>query len=273
MNSLQKIIKYLAVALAIFLTFNIIYGIMYGVSFIGNIFGNDETIVEEKLNELEVSNATKILEINVSSSNITFKQGTTFRAETNNKYINIKQDNNKMLITEKKNNWFFNSNNNELIIYIPNDFIFDVFLIETGAGKVNIDSLSTKQLYLNLGAGKVDINSLNVLSKAKVDGGAGDLSIIKSDIHNLDLDMGVGKLLLESKLTGNNKIDSGVGKMDLTLIGTLDDYQISLDKGIGNATINGTLMVDKNIYGTGFNKIDIDGGIGSIDIDFKSLRG
>ena len=126
---------------------------------------------------------------------------------------------------------------------------------------------------MNLGAGKVDINSLNVLSKAKIDGGAGDLSIIKSDIHNLDLDMGVGKLLLESKLTGNNKIDSGVGKMDLTLIGTLDDYQISLDKGIGNASINGVSMVDKNIYGTGLNKIDIDGGIGSIDVNFKSLWG
>lgn len=273
MSNLQKIIKYLAIALAIFLTFNIIYGIMYGVSFIGKIFGNDEAIIKEKLESIDVLNATNILDINVSSSNITIKQGTTLRAETNNKYINIKQDNNKMLITEKKNNCFFNYNNNELIIYIPNDFMFDGVLIEAGAGKVNIDSLSTKQLYLNLGAGKVDINNLIVLSNAKIDGGAGDLSIVESDIHNLDLDMGVGKLLLEAKLIGNNKIDSGVGKMDLTLIGTLEDYQISLDKGIGNATINGTLMVDKNIYGTGFNKIDIDGGIGSIDIDFKSLRG
>ena len=80
--------------------------------------------------------------------------------------------------------------------------------------------------------------------------------------------MGVGKLSLTSKLTGNNKIDSGVGEMNLSLIGTLEDYKISLDKGIGNATINGDNMKDNNTYGTGNSKLDIDGGIGSIDIDF-----
>ena len=88
-------------------------------------------------------------------------------------------------------------------------------------------------------------------------------------MNNLDLDMGVGKLSLTSKLTGNNKIDSGVGAIDLSLIGSLEDYKISLDKGIGKATISGEDMKDDYTYGTGINKIDIDGGIGSINIDFK----
>ena len=271
MSGLQRTIKYLAIAFAIFLTFSIISGIMYGISFIGNLFDDDKNSVTEKLTDLEIDNNTLLLDIDVSSSNIIIKKGDTFKAETNNKYINSKQDNNKLYITEKKHNLVYD-NDNELIIYIPDDFIFDGVVIDAGAGKVNIEALSTKQLYLNLGAGKVDINNLNVLENAKIEGGAGDLSITATDIHNLDLNMGIGKLSLISKLTGNNEIDCGVGEMNLSLIGTLEDYQISLDKGVGNATIDGSNMKDNNTYGTGINKIDIDGGIGSIDINFKNLR-
>ena len=62
------------------------------------------------------------------------------------------------------------------------------------------------------------------------------------------------------------------GEMNLFLIGSLDDYEISLDKGVGNALIDGYDMKDNDTYGTGINKIDIDGGIGNINIDFESLR-
>lgn len=271
MSGLQKTIKYIAIAFAIYLTFNILYGIMYGISFMGSLFDNDKNDVTERLDNFEINKNTLLLDIDVSSSSIIIKEGDSFRAESNNKYINSKQDNNKLYITERKHN-LLNNKDNELIIYIPTDFVIDAVLIDNGAGKVNIEALTTKELYLNLGAGKVDINNLSVLEKAKIDGGAGDLTINAIDIHNLDLSMGIGKLSLTSKLIGNSKINCGVGEMNLSLIGTLDDYEVSLDKGVGNATIDGYNMKDNNTYGMGINKIDIDGGIGSIDINFESLR-
>lgn len=271
MSGLQKTIKYIAIAFAVYLTFNIIYGIMYGFLFMGSLFNNDKSSVIEKLDNLEINSDTLLLDIDVSSSNIIIKEGDSFRAESNNKYINSRQDNNKLYITERKHN-LFNNKDNELIIYIPTDFILDAVLIDNGAGKVNIEALTTKELYLNLGAGKVDINKLTVLEEAKIDGGAGDLTINALDIRDLDLSMGIGKLSLISSLTGNNKIDCGVGEMNLSLIGMLDDYEITLDKGVGNATIDGVDMIDNNTYGKGINKIDIDGGIGSIDINFENLR-
>ena len=270
MSGLQKTIKYLAIAFAIFLTFNIISGIMYGVSFIGNILDNDNSI-SEKLNDLEINDNTLLLDIDISSSDIILKEGKTFKAKFNNKYINSKKDNNKLYISERKHD-FFPNDKSKLIIYIPNDYVFDGVSIKTGAGKVNIESLSTNKLSLSLGAGKVDINDLNVLENTKIEGGAGKISINAISINNLDLEMGVGKLSLTSKLTGKSKIDCGIGEMNLFLVGTLDDYEISLDKGVGNATIDGYNMKDDNTYGTGINKIDVDGGIGNININFESLR-
>lgn len=267
MREVQKIIKYLAIAFALFLTFSIVSGIIYGISFIGNIFDDDKSSITEKLNSLEINNEALLLDINVSSSNIKIIEGDAFKAKTNNKYISSRQDKNKLYITEKKHNWFHHNKNNELIIYVPANFIFDGVAIETGAGKLNIETLSTKRLYLDLGAGKAKFSNLIVSSEAEINGGAGEIVIDYSNINNLDLDMGVGKLSLTSKLTGNSKIDSGIGKVDLSLMGSLEDYQITLDKGLGSATIDGNTMNDDTTYGTGYNKLDIEGGIGSINIE------
>lgn len=60
-----------------------------------------------------------------------------------------------------------------LIIYIPEDMTqINETKIETGAGKVNIEKLNTKELYLQLGAGDVHIENIIVTKEAKIDGGA-----------------------------------------------------------------------------------------------------
>lgn len=265
MTQVQKIIKYLALAFAFFLIFSIIHGIMYGILSFTNILNTDNHVME-KLEELKVTEDASVLNVEVSSSNIIIKQGEALKVETNNKDIKIEESNNKLFITEKGHNWFGIKSDSDLVIYIPSDFVFDGVSMESGAGKIEVDSLSTKNLHLNLGAGKVTITNLVVDDDASIDGGAGKISILNGSIHNLELDMGVGELSLTSKLTGNNKIDAGVGKISLNLIGS--DYKIKVDKGIGSTTINGSSIKDETYYGEGSSIIDIDGGIGSIDISY-----
>ena len=64
-------------------------------------------------------------------------------------------------------------------------------------------------------------------------------------------------------------MDYGVGNAKLTLLGKKEDYQIELDKGVGNATLEGESMSDDSVYGAGPNQIDIDGGVGNIRIQFQ----
>lgn len=265
MTQSQKIIKYLALAFAFFLIFSIVSGIMYGVLFFTNIFDSDNHVME-KLEELKITENASVLGIEVNSVNVIIKQGETLKAETNNKDITIEESNHKLFITEKNHNWFDIKSDSDLIIYIPNDFVFDGVAIESGAGKIEIDSLSTKNLDLNLGAGKVTINYLVVTDSASIDGGAGKMSILNGFIHDVELDMGVGELSLTAQLTGNSEIDAGVGKVNLNLIG--NDYKIKIDKGIGSTTINGNSVKDETYYGDGTNIVDIDGGVGSIDISY-----
>lgn len=269
MMNFHKIIKYCALAFAFFLIFGILSGIMYLMISIGNIF-NDNNNITGKLEEININSDAKVIEIDINSSHLTIKTGDFLKAMTNNKDIVIREEDNKLFIEEEDNDWFsFGNNDSNLIVYIPDDFDLDGTVINTGAGKIEIDKLSTKKLYLDLGAGNVIIHNLEVLDEAEIDGGTGKIEIKKGLINNLDLDMGVGNLTLTSYLLGTNDISAGIGSIELNLIGTYDEYRILANKGIGSIKLDGNSIDSDTYYGTGNNQINIDGGVGSIDIHFK----
>lgn len=265
MTQAQKIIKYVALAFAFFLIFSIISGIIRCVLMFTNIFDTNDHVMET-LEELKVTENASILDVEVNSANIIIKKGESLKVETNNKDVEIKEKSNKLFIAEKNHNWFGNNASSDLIIYVPDNFTFDGVAIESGAGKIEIEELSTKNLDLDLGAGKVTIENLNVLDETVINGGANKMSILNGLIHDLELDMGVGELSLTAKITGDSEIDAGVGKVSLKLLGT--DYKVKVDKGIGSTTINGEDIKDNTYYGEGNNIIDIDGGVGAIDISY-----
>lgn len=260
MTQFQKIIKYFAIALAFLIIFSIFSVILRFL----NIF----TIEKENDKEIEAifssSENLNTLDIDVKAVDLVIKKGNKLLAESNNKYINCKQDKNKLVVKEKDNNW--NNKNNKLIITIPEDMTFDAFRLDAGTGKIEIDTINAKEAIINLGAGKVNIDVLNVSSKLNLDTGTGKVSILDGNINNLDLDMGVGKVTINSKLIGNIDVDAGVGSLELNLLDSLDNYSFVISKGIGSISLNNEKLKEGN-YSNGINKINIDGGVGSIHIN------
>lgn len=265
MNTAQRIIKYFAIAFATFLICSIFSGIIGGIGlFTGAFFDGDAILKNDKT--IELATNYQNLEIDVATVSVTIKTGDTFLAETNNKNIKVEQKDQTLKIREKVHNLFGVHGNSKLILSIPADKVFEGVYIETGAGKLDIDTLLTDTLELNLGAGSVHINKMVVTQKTILDGGAGEIVVADGTLHNLDLDMGVGSVTLTSKITGNSEIDAGVGEINLNLLGSLGDYQIKVDKGIGDIKMNGQKIEDHSTTGSGSNRIEIDGGIGSIHI-------
>lgn len=268
MSEFQKIIKYFAIALAMFLIFSIISGISFGLSLVGNIFdGNDSEVLEDVLELVEIEDNINVLDVSVTSSNILIKVGDTFKIDTDNKYIDCKQDGKKVKVTEKKHS-LFNSDNSKLVIYIPSDMTLDDVEIDSGAGKIDVDKLSVRNLNLNLGAGSVNIDNLMVFNSASIDGGAGETVIKNSDINNLELDMGVGRFSITATILGNSDIDHGVGEAIINLLGDAVEYQINVSKGLGSVSVDGKNINNNSIIGNGMNKIDLDCGVGSVVVNF-----
>lgn len=267
MTTAQKVIKYIAMAFAIAIIVSIASGVLKLVGLIAFVSDGEETL--EDVKAYTVSSDIDSLEIDIAAAELIISTGNEFAVESNLKNLSVKEEGDCLKIKEKSNALAHYEGKAVLNIVIPKDVVLDEADITTGAGKVNIDTLSADELHLELGAGKVDIAELNAFRESSIEGGAGSVSIESGVLNDLDMDMGVGKMVLKGALTGKCDIDHGVGSVEFILTGEKDDYCIKVDKGVGSFKVDGVSVSDNSVIGSGSNEIEIDGGVGEINISFE----
>lgn len=262
MTQTQKLIKYIAIALAVLLIVSI-FSTILGI--ISNIFEFSLEQESEDYKLQTITNTIENLDIELEYSKLVFTVSDEFKVETNNEFVEIKENKNEIIIKEKRKIFSSNSSN-QVIVYIPANKIFNEVSIESGSGNISIDTLNTNRLDLDLGAGSITFDNLLVSGGADIDSGAGKLTINSSNVNNLDLDMGVGEAYIEGVITGNSDIDAGIGALTIYLQDSISNYKLVVNKGIGEIKINNE-KVSNNYQTIGNNIIKIDGGIGSININ------
>lgn len=277
MTTLQKVIKYLALAFAIFLTVTIIGSILSAVCLLGNLFSDDadwgDVIGETKTHTF----TSKISDLNIqlNAADFYIKEGNSFSVESNLKNLEIHEKNGRLTLkdlTKIKLNGSNTYENAVLTIYVPVGTVFDNVNIKTGAGRFTVDSLSAATIGFELGAGDVTISKLIAEKSADIEGGAGRITISNGAIKDLALKMGMGQLNLTAALTGDSELELGVGESNITLLGSKDDYELDIEKGIGNITVDGKNVTDYGSSGNGANEVEIHGGIGAINVEFKEQQ-
>ncbi len=266
MTTLQKIIKYFAIAVAVGLIVSIIGGLAGIAGIFGGVLGEEG--VSDTVKEYAVNAQIRDLEIEINAADLTIAYAQDFCVKSNLAYLRVSDANGCLSITETRKNGL-RYEDAVLTLYIPEGFAFEEVEISTGAAKLTAETLSAGSLKLDLGAGKVEIRELNAKEKAVINGGAGEIIISGGVLNDLDLDMGVGELNMTAALLGESELNYGVGKAELTLIGTKEDYAVSFNKGLGSAVIDGRPVQDGAVIGTGTNRVDMDGGVGAAEVSFQ----
>lgn len=273
MSTVQKVIKYLAMAFAICLIVSIFSGILGAVGFLTNLdiggSGKSSDAVAEKVTAYPVDGAASELQIDINAAKLTVKQGDAFCVESNLKHISVSTDNGVLRI--KENNRARLHADAVVTLTIPAGTVFTKAEITTGAGKVDMDVLSAAVLDLELGAGDAQIGTLNATQGSQIEGGTGRIVIENGALHDLDMEMGVGQMKLTSALTGRCSLDLGVGETDLTLLGVKEDYTIYAEKGLGNCTVDGVSIGYEATVGNGPNAVDVEGGVGAVKVNFRAV--
>ena len=280
MSSLQRTIKYVAIAFAIVLAVSIIAGIAnVAFSVMSAVSSNHSN--DKDNTSLDISDSftgVKSLDVNNSTGKLTIKTGETFKVEAENvsKDFTAKVDNDGTLEVSDNNKdfeflWFdfngFNSPNSKITVYIPNDFVAKEAKINTGAGSVYIGGLKSEYLYVSTGAGSISGDDITA-EEVKIEGGVGSISLQDVNFADGDFNCGVGSLNIDGVLSGKNKIDCGVGSVSLDLTGDVDNYDYDFDSGIGKIHLNGEKVSDD--YKTdndAANSIKVEGGVGDVSIN------
>ncbi len=269
MTEFQKVIKYIALALAILLAVSIIGGIVGGIGALISIFedpASDDILGEMETTPLNISLARVDMEL--AATSLVIENGEEFSLQTNNKNLRIKYTSGILKVSEKQKIGT-HPTGLVLILTMPTDHILSSFELDMGAGSVSIGYLTSDKVDMDFGAGEVTIHNLNARKSADIDGGAGKITIRSGLVRDLDLDMGVGELDLGIAPTGRCDMDMGVGSSRITIPMPINNYTVKISRGLGSITLDGQ-KVSGGTYGIdGGHIIDISGGIGSIDIGFS----
>lgn len=272
MTTTQKIIKYLAIAFALFLVisiFSIIFGLSREIISSINSDKKDSKLLEEYTTISNNVNNIESFKIDISNDDIEIKEGEKFEVKTNDPDVKFYHENSKVKIkTDKTFSWHLsNSSRGTIIIYLPNEFNITELDLNLGAGKIDIDKIFVETLLMDLGAGTMTAKEINVYEKATINGGAGNINIYSGTINNLNLKLDAGNASIQSDLTGSNTLTTGVGKLNLGLSRSKDNYKFDISKGLGNIILNDFEVSEDILIGDGEAKIKISGAIGNIIIN------
>lgn len=259
-NKNNRIIKTFAFILAAIVIISMLGGIYALCITVFDLFQSNQ--IE---NQIQYDSLMSSLDIDLKTANLEIKLGDKLLVSTTNKYVTTYQNNNNIVIQEKKHS-FLSRDNNKVIITVPDNFLLDIVEIDITSGSIKIDKLETKRLNLDLGSGTTKINNLLVTDKTKIDCGSGKFLLNNGNLSNLNLDTGLGDTILNTKIIGNSNIETDIGKLELNLIGSINDYELTIDKGVGSIKLNNESLKDKSVVGTGNNYLLIEGGIGLTSI-------
>ena len=268
MKTTHKIIKYLAIALAVAIIagiFTSLISLANGFSGLNFAFKGSKTDVDKVLGGSESS----LLYVEIAASKVNIRNGKILSGVTDNEYIDIKTEGNKLVAIEREHSKVNVNEDTYLDITVPSGIEFEKIVVITGAGSIYAEELTAVEFKLSVGAGEMEIDDLVVTQKADMESGAGNLTVKNGIIANLDAEMGVGKAKIRAKLIGECDLESGVGSLELTLLGGKENYKFDVSSGIGSVKIDGETVVGEKTLGSGPDKIDVDCGIGNIDVVFE----
>lgn len=126
----------------------------------------------------------------------------------------------------------------KFVITIPKDFEVETFNLEVDTGSVKIDNLLTKEAYINVDTGDCNIKNLTALNKSNYSVDTGNLTIQNLTAKDVTLDCGVGNINVNGVITGQSEVTCDVGNVMVNCVGNIDNYNYSVDCGIGTVIIN-----------------------------------
>ncbi|MBR1884343.1 MAG: DUF4097 family beta strand repeat protein [Clostridia bacterium] len=218
---------------------------------ISSAVGNDTKVLDSLIGQIYENETATEFDIEVGEAILKFEEGDFFAVNTNNRYVDSKIENNVLKVTERDHSSVvLEKETSTVVITIPRNF--------------NLNTIKMK-----IGAGDTTINNINVSKSADIEAGAGKITILSGTINNLNLTLGVGNAEITSKLTGISEIEAGVGNLKLTLLGDKEAYSINAEKGLGTVNIYGTKAIESYWFGDGESIVNISGGIGNVEVDFK----
>ena len=280
MTTLQKIIKYGAIAFGIYLSVTIIFIFLSIARSLvrssNNEFNDIIEYSEEEYNTTDISTTyenIKTLEVDLEAIPLTIKTGETFTLEGTNipDKLEIRQDGGTLKIDDEMISSDISDEDAMLTIYIPETQILDRVNLDLKYVSVDLETLNATNIKLDMENTNCVIENLTT-DNLEINNEYGDMDIRNAETKRLTFDSEIGTEDISIRVTESAKIDLENSDTNIDLKGTQEEYQVIYKKQYGSLNIAGTEMTSNNeTFSNGNIKINIDAENTNLDIDFEEI--
>lgn len=278
MSSFQRVVKYIGMGFAILLAVSIIGGICAaGFGITGAAKHEKSSTVSAESGVYDFAKFTS-MDIDCGVADVIILTGDDYRVETMDvpDTMTVEVKNNGTLVIKTEDEWYdwfdwfdHKSWNKKSKVYItvPNGYDAEKISISSGTGHVDMSDISTEVLDINGDVG--DITGSNIkATEFSAQAGVGNIDLSEVEFGSCDVDCGVGSVTIRGVFTGDCDFDGGVGDMEITVEGSRKNYDLDIESGVGSVRVNGEKVEHLNEDNDSKVDFKVDGGVGSVDIDF-----
>jgi hypothetical protein len=141
--------------------------------------------------------------------------------------------------------------------------------IDGGVGILSAEGFNVGRFELSCGVGDIELEAFTI-GEFRLQSGVGNASFERFEVSEMSIDMGVGNIEFSGDITKYCEVRGGVGNVSIRLSGPPERYAVSCEGGVGEITLDGRSyhggLIDRNAHADGYVTIDIEGGVGSIEI-------
>lgn len=160
----------------------------------------------------------------------------------------------------------------QITLCIPKDGFIDSLELELGAGQVTLNGINAGEVSLEVGAGQIFVNNIKA-QELEVSVGAGQVELEGVDVDMLDAEIGMGELTGTADIRKSADLECSMGNMELTLIGSQQDFNYQLEVAAGNIEIGRNsysgLANEQKVNNGADKDLTIECSMGNITIEFE----
>lgn len=220
------------------------------------------------------------LEWNIDYGDVTVKTGENFSIKAGNMYeegfsSQVKDGvwyiDCKLKMRQGKFNSFF-TKYAEIEITVPENTILYDASINIGMSDVVMSDLTFKEAEITVGMGEAELSGIVIEDEGEISIGQGETHLENFVGKDVTIDCGLGTVSGDATITGESEFTCGIGTIELELTGEETDYNYELSCGIGSIKLGNDSysgVTDKEIRNGAKNSIEMDCGIGTIEVRFQ----
>ncbi len=162
----------------------------------------------------------------------------------------------------------------KITVFIPRNTVFETVNITIGTAQSSFEGFTVeKKCILHTGVGKTTVRQItaaNVTIKTSI----GENIFENCAFTNSVIETGIGETVFKGILHGSSVIQSGIGETTLKIHDMRDDYDLSIQSGIGEVYINNhktshwITRLSDNTRSDKKHRMKIKNGIGTVRLHF-----